>query len=274
VIFSRKDVAEEQDVTGASGVSDASIASGTHEVLDQPVPGDSEHHVLDCPVCASPITRRMTRCPGCDTFLILGYWPGPARSIPPAGLVAGGLVIGLVIGLVVMITFSGSPSASAGESAGPSAAASADLPGPRPVKAPAGAAAALTGTLAVNRRIEADSDALRSTLRKSRLSSADIASGVRVLAADAVVGLDLVGRLAPWTEARPVMSDLAALYRSVSDEASAALRISYSNERAYRNAAKALLKTLDRLQKVDATAQKLAASVGLVPASPGASSTP
>ena len=269
MIFRKKDVSDDQGVSDAPAVSDAPVIS------DAPiVAGDSEHHVLDCPVCASPITRRMTRCPGCDAFLILGFSPSQARSIPPVGLVAGGLVIGLVFGSVIMFMLRGSPSASAGESAGPSAAASGEIPGLRPVKAPAGATAALTGTLAVNRRIEADADALRSTLRKNRLSSADIASGVRVLAADVVVGLDLVGRLAPWIEARPVMSDLTALYRSLSDEASATLRISYSNERAYRNAAKALLKRLDRLKKVDATAQTLAASVGLVQASPGASSAP
>jgi hypothetical protein len=227
---------------------------------------EPDEHVFTCPTCSRPLARGALRCPGCGARLVLGVAIKQAGPILVLGLVVGGLVGGLIVtaGLGVVLRPSSAEAAALpsgepsqpGASNGPSASAQA-------IALPMGGAAALTGTAAMNSRMATDTRALKATLRRHRPAAPDIARDLRSLAADAAAGIDLLGRQAKWKDAEPVMAQLEAFYRTVGDRASSALRNSLTDAHAYRKAGRAMLKTMHRLDTVDASLRKLAASVGL-----------
>lgn len=233
--------------------------------------GEVDAHVFNCPACARPLSDGTWRCPGCGTRMVLGVALKRAALILVLGIAIGGLIGGGVTAAVVTTSISnsvaGRPVDAPLASTRPTAAIPSITPvvpvAPRPVGRPATAIAALSGTAVVNGRIAVDTATLASTLADRDVTTIDIARALRSLAADAALGLDLVGRLEPWTDAEAVGSELDAFYRTMADTARLGLRASLSDGKAYRNAGGAMLKVLSGLGTVDASSRTLAATVDL-----------
>jgi hypothetical protein len=133
-----------------------------------------------------------------------------------------------------------------------------------PVGPPAGALAALSGTAVINGRITVDAATLAETLSRKGATTIEVARALRSLAADAALGLDLTGRLAPWAEAAPLVAQLDEFYRAVATQARAALRASLADAAGYRRDGAQMLKVLQGLADVDAASRAFAATVGVV----------
>jgi hypothetical protein len=129
--------------------------------------------------------------------------------------------------------------------------------------APAAAVSALSGTAVVNGRIAVDAATLASTLGRSNATSIELARALRSLAADAALGIDLAGRLAPWTDAADVRTGLDDFYRAMAQEARTGLRASLNDPGAYRKAGAAMLTVLRTMASVDTQSRGLADSIGL-----------
>lgn len=230
--------------------------------------GETDARVFTCPSCARPLSNGTSKCPGCGVRLIMGIMLKRA-----AGLLALGLVFGIALGgaatasaialslrvptAAVIVTPTVAP-ATVGPTAQP------PLPVTVPVVVvPQTALSALSGTAVVNGRIAADAATLSSTAARSSASSIEIARAFRSLAADAALGTDLVGRLASWRDAGPVMADLDQFYVAIADNARAALRLSLTDTTGYRNASAKMTTILLGLGKVDAASRTLASTVDL-----------
>jgi len=245
--------------------------------------GETDAHVFNCPSCARPLSEGTSKCPGCGVRLIMGVRLRRAAAILGLGVALGILAGGL--GTAAAITLSLHDTAAATvtprASAAPTAAATRTI-APITVVDPAGpaaAASALSGTAVVNGRIAVDAETLTSTLARSNATTIEIARALRSLAADAALGIDLVGRLEAWPEAKPVRTGLDDFYQSMGDTARSGLRFSLTDEAAYRRSGVEMLKVLASLGQVDARSRAFAAANGLelspvaVP-SPKASSAP
>jgi hypothetical protein len=134
---------------------------------------------------------------------------------------------------------------------------------PAPVGPPAGALAALSGTAVVNGRITADAATLAETLSRKGATTIEVARALRSIAADAALGLDLTGRLAQWSDAAPVMTQLDKFYRAAAETARVALRASLADAAGYRRAGAEMLKVLKSLGAVDSASRTLASTVGV-----------
>lgn len=212
------------------------------------------------PACARMPETRVGRCPDCNAIWFMGVKLTEPAARLGVGLAIGGMVVGLLIAVLVSLTV-----------LGPTLAAGADPTG-TPVPTPTGAsstvspvaAAALSGTAVVNQRMTADAASLAATLHRSRPRPADIATDLRAIAADAAQGSDLVARAGTWTDARPLTTMLGDYYRLVADKARAALQLSLNDQRAYRRAGRAVVRTLKRLDAIDAQVRTLAETAGIV----------
>ncbi len=238
--------------------------------LNGPAIGEADAHVFNCPACERPLANGTSRCPGCGTRLIMGV-----RLQRAAGILGLGMAIGILVGgglTAAAITFL-LPTATAGADAGvvpteplasaPTTTTPAIAIQPATAGAPSSALAALTGAAVVNGRIAVDSVTLSKTLTQSGSDPVAIARALRALSADAALGLDLVGRLALWRDAKPVMSDLDAFYQAMASTARDGLRASYGDAASYRKTAKEMEVILRKLATVDATSRGLARTVHL-----------
>ncbi|MEP6638655.1 MAG: hypothetical protein ABJC39_04835 [Chloroflexota bacterium] len=232
--------------------------------------GETDAHVFNCPACQRPLANGTSRCPGCGARLIMGV-----RVRRAAGILGLGMAIGVIVGggLTAVAIGLELPGRSAAADAGtvpvePLASASATsapaIVVPPPVAgASSSALAALIGTAVVNGRISVDAATLSSTLARKNAEPIEIARALRSLSADATLGLDLVGRLGPWHEAKPVMTDLDAFYQAIASTARDGLRASFSDAASYRRTGKAMEAILPRLGTVDASSRGLATTVHL-----------
>jgi hypothetical protein len=223
--------------------------------------------LFDCPGCGRPLTKGTSRCPQCGTRLVGG------RPLRRVGTIAAiGFVLVVVLGgvMTAALAMSGpGPSVGGvvppgtGPSGAPTPTPTVAVATPTPLDIPPGAAAALSGTTAVNTRISVDRAALAAVLADRGAQTIDIARALRALAADAQLGLDMTGRLAPWTAAAAVTGQLDTFYRSLADTARDALRASLTDEDGYRRAGALMLTQTRALDEVDAASRALAADVGL-----------
>jgi len=239
-----------------SGVADASAIG-------------AETALFDCPTCSRPLPVGTSRCPQCGTRLIGRRTARRVGTMAAAALVA---VVAVAVGISAVLAMSGGSSGTATvPSTAPSASGStgtatpsvAVTPAPATPGIPAGAAVALSGTTLVNTRITQDGTALARLLADKGSSTIDVARAIRVVAADAQQGLDMTGRLAPWTEAATVAAQLDAFYRNLADTARDALRASLGDDRTYRQAGARLVTDIRKVEEVDAASRTLASSVGL-----------
>jgi hypothetical protein len=238
-----------------SGVADAT-AIGTETAL------------FDCPTCSRPLPVGTSRCPQCGTRLIGRRTARRVGTLAAAALVA---VVAVAVGITAVLAMSGGPGIATAPSSAPSASGGtgtatpsiALTPAPATPGIPAGAAVALSGTTLVNTRITQDGRALAAVLADKNARTIDVARAIRVIAADAQQGLDMSGRLAPWTEAATVAAQLDAFYRSLADTARDALRASLTDDGTYRRAAARIVTEIRKVDEVDAASRTLATSVGL-----------
>jgi hypothetical protein len=240
----------------SSGVADAT-AIGTETAL------------FDCPTCSRPLPVGTSRCPQCGTRLI---GRRTARRVGTMAAAALAAVVAVAVGITAVLAMSGvSPGVATVPSSAPSASGAtgtatpsiALTPAPATPGIPAGAAVALSGTTLVNTRITQDGRALAAVLANKNARTIDVARAIRVIAADAQQGLDMSGRLAPWTEAATVAAQLDAFYRSLADTARDALRASLTDDGTYRRAAARIVTEIRKVDEVDAASRTLATSVGL-----------
>jgi hypothetical protein len=252
----------------------------------EPLPiGLPDVNVTSCPICARPITVGTSRCPGCRTRLLLGV---PARR---AGtFLAIGLALGLGLGAVATATTIGlagrvasviRPSATPGVPAVGSTSPSPSLAptgsaSPQASRVPGQAAAALGQAVVVTRRLAARTAELRAELAAKPIDTFAIATSLRGLAADSVVGSGAVRAIAIWPDAAATARRLGDYYALVASTATATLAASLTDEPAYRDGASAMIDVLAGLGPLAAEADSLAAGAGIVPptappSSPGAS---
>ncbi|MFL5674748.1 MAG: hypothetical protein ACJ779_07060 [Chloroflexota bacterium] len=230
--------------------------------------GDADAHVFTCPACARPLSDGTSRCPGCGTRLIMGVRLKRAGAILALGAVIGVLVGGLTT--AAAITLSLHDPARVAPATVPVAPVAAVVPSALPafvvapdLGAPVASVSALSGTAVVNGRITADATTLAQALRRSNATAIELARALRSLAADAALGVDLAGRLQPWTEAADVRVGLDDFYRTMADTARQGLRSSLTDDAAYRRAASAMLAVLRKLGDIDARSRALAGTVDL-----------
>jgi hypothetical protein len=248
-----------------------------------PAIGEADAHVFNCPACARPLSNGTMKCPGCGSRLIMGVLVKRAGAILVLGIAIGVVVGGGLMGSIAMLSASATTAtvqqpAAIVHTAAPVAPAVPTAAPPLAV-APQTAISALSGTAVVNGRITVDAVTLRTTLATRGASTIEIARALRSLAADAALGMDLTGRMAPWTDARPVTAELEAFYRSMASAARDGLRASLTDGAAYRASATAMLAAIEDLGAVDASSRTLAATVSLdlppvVPGTPAASAAP
>lgn len=249
----------------------------------EPLPiGLPDLNVMSCPVCARPIAVGTGRCPGCGTRLLMGV---PVRRA--GAFVILGLVVGLIVGggsaAIVVGRGSGSGGARPGAGPVPSVpAASSVSPAPSiprtqapsaapPSSAvPAHAAAALGQVLSVNDRLASRGAGLRADLAAKPFDTFAVATTLRALSADAVVGDGVTGLIAAWPSGADLSARLSAYYRRVGTTAATTLGSSLGDTAAYRAGALQMIRVLGDLAPLDANAESLASEAGVVVPSPSA----
>jgi hypothetical protein len=247
----------------------------------EPLPiGLPDLDVTSCPICARPIAVGTGKCPGCGTRLLLGV---PARRA--GAFVILGLVVGLTVGAgsaaIVVGRGSGSGNARPGGGPVPSvpaaspASAAPSIPRSNPPSAPppssavpAHAGAALGQVLSVNDRLASRAAALRAGLAAKPFDAFTVATTLRALSADAVVGDGVTGLIAEWPSGADLSARLSAYYRRVGTTAATALGSSLGDTAAYRAGALQMIRVLGDLAPLDADAESLATEAGVaVPSS-------
>ncbi|HEU4672711.1 MAG TPA: hypothetical protein VFS32_07425 [Candidatus Limnocylindrales bacterium] len=245
----------------------------------EPLPiGLPDVNVTSCPVCARPIALGTARCPGCRTRLLLGV---PARR---AGAFVGvGLALGLAIGAVATAGAIGVGSSLPGGATARGASPVPSLPvvgavptaslgslgTPRPsTGVPPQAGAALGQAIVVNRRLAARATELQSELDAKPTDTFAIATSLRALAADAVVGAGAVRTIGTWPDAQAMGGRLGDYYALVSSTATSTLAASLTDPAAYRDGANAMLRVLADLGPIARDAEAIASGAHIVVPSP------
>lgn len=244
--------------------------------------GDQDGDVFDCPSCGRPLVVGARRCPGCGTRLLLGVQARRATAFVSMGLIAG-----IAIGATGMLVFAvgqragPAPVAVVLPSARPSPPGPTSAPAPASVPAstpgvPAEAAATLGQTVTINGQVLAELPALRAELAAASLDTLAVATTLRTIGSDAMIGRDLAARLGGWTPGTSMAERLDAFYGELGTIAADGLASSLENGPAYRTAASAMITAIERVGAVDGATRSLAASVGtdLPPLLPGSSASP
>jgi hypothetical protein len=255
---------------------------GKNARIQQAAIGEADANIFNCPRCARPLAVGNSRCAGCGLRMVAGV---PLTRV--LAFVVPGLLVGLLVGggLVVAVSTltrpADRPVAQAPTTVLPSAAPVAPVAPVAPSAAapivdpaiPAAAVSALRQSTTLNQRLLADADRLSAALASDRPSGAEIAPLLRALVSTASFGDRLAPKVAQWDEGAAVSESLATFYSAVGRVASEGLTASVRNDRAYVDAGKRMLVTLDQLTDLDAASRTLAASAKLelpplVPASP------
>ena len=81
-----------QTADAASGASGGATGASQGIAI-----GETDSHVFNCPSCARPLSEGTSKCPACNTRLIMGV------ALRRAGMIlALGVVIGVLLGGAVM----------------------------------------------------------------------------------------------------------------------------------------------------------------------------
>jgi hypothetical protein len=250
-----------QTAEAAGGASGGATSAGQGIAI-----GETDSHVFNCPSCARPLVEGTSRCPGCNTRLIMGVALRRSGMILVLGVVIGVLIGGTVMSAVVGMSLRERPLAvtpATVPAAARTAPAAVPTYAPHIPVAPSGAMAALSAAAVVNDRIANDARLLAGLLATDTASSVDLARSLRALGADAAVGMDLTARLSPWTAATPVAGQLDAFYRGMSQLTQTGLRAPLSDASAYHDTGTRMLTAIASIGEVDAAARALAATVEL-----------
>jgi hypothetical protein len=242
-------------------LNDAKKSDGDPKAARVLAIGEADAHVVSCPSCGRPLAEGTSTCPGCGVRLVMGVPVKRAGAILALGVVLGLLVGGVATAAAITLSHRDPVAAvTPVASAAPVEAAASVAPSIaiRDPGAPTTAVSALSGTAVVNGRIAVDAMTLTTTLARPNATTIEIARALRSLAADAALGIDLAGRLAPWTDAKQVEAGLDDFYRSMADAARAGLRASLTDDAAYRKAGADMVRVLATLDDIDSLSRALA----------------
>lgn len=225
--------------------------------------GEIDANIFACPACNRPLGSGTSRCPGCDTRLIMGVKASRAAMFVGAGLFSGMLVSGALMGIASLsgarpadvAVVQAPPIVTPTQAPVPSVAAPVVDPG-----IPSGAVSALRQSTRLNQRVLADAELLTTALAASKPSSSVIAPILRSMATHASFGSRLAPTVGDWGSASALSEDLAAFYAAISASAQQGLSASLSSSRAYEAAAEEMLQVVAGLDAIDAASRTLAAS--------------
>jgi hypothetical protein len=240
--------------------------------------GESDANIFNCPDCARPLGKGVSRCPGCGTRLMAGVKLSRAMSFMLVGLATGVLVGGGVmagvfgLGRPVDLT-AAQPPAVVTPSQVPVATAGTPVGNPA---IPTAAVSGLRQSTVLNQRLVADAKRLAQALAASRPTGSEIAPILRSFAGTAAFGQGVAPDIADWDDGAAVSAGLVAFYEQVSSIAADGLKSSVKNPAAYVAAAARMLDAMAGLTDLDAASRTLAATadVDLPVLDPGAESAP
>ncbi len=251
---------------GRAGSVDGAVdGTRTDEALAIGEPGVE---VLPCPGCNRPLRTGTRRCPACGMRFLVGVQLRRAAALLGIGfglgLMAGGSIVtaGVIAGLPEALG-----RAAVAETVPPSAATTSIPPGasaetvapPEAPVVPAVARSALLQAAAVNERLADALVPLDTALAATPFDPVDAAAAIRTIAAEAAGGSDQLARLATWSRAAALASDLRSFYDELRSTARAGLANSLTNAAAYEATAEALRGTLARLPELEARLEVLLA---------------
>jgi hypothetical protein len=192
----------------------------------------------------------------------------PALILVAVGIIAGGIGFALLSGFL-----GGTRADQRAPGTSPGATDAAGLGSSAPViVAPQAVKASLVQASVVNERLALSSAALKNAIN-SKASAADIALILRKMSADSTYGGQVVARLARWPGTVAVADRLTALYAAIVTTADSGLGHALTDQKGYRSAGSAMLKTLRALPAVAAATAEAAATYGVaVPGSTHSSS--
>lgn len=224
--------------------------------------------VASCPACGRPLDAQNGVCAGCGARLILGVQARRAAAFASFGLITGILVGAFAMGVISSATRS--LPASAGSGTGGTPAATSGAAASAPVAGSSGgptiqaaATNALRQAAIIDARLATTYGELRTALSMKPFDTGETAQVLRDLAADAANGSQLLPGLAAWPAAATVQAELAAFYDGVLATARDGLAYSLADAAGYRSAGSAMVVRFKALPAIDASARRLAATVGL-----------
>ena len=224
--------------------------------------GEVDANIFACPACNRPLGSGTTRCPSCDTRLIMDVKASRAAIFVGVGLFSGMIISGALMGVATVAgarpgdvaVVQAPPVVTPSQAPVPSVAAPVVDPG-----VPSGAISALRQSAKLNQRVVADAEHLATALAASKPSASVIAPILRSMATHASFGARLAPSVGEWDRASAVSEDLAAFYAAISATAQEGLSASLSSSRAYEAAAEEMLQVVAGLDEVDAASRALAA---------------
>ncbi|MGZ9161072.1 MAG: hypothetical protein ACXW4T_07885 [Candidatus Limnocylindrales bacterium] len=233
--------------------------------------GEADANIFNCPRCARPLGAGTSRCPGCGSRLVAGVRLGRAIGFVAIGFLVGSALGGGTVAAVTVLT---RPAAGAdvqvppvvSPSAAPIATAQpAPTTRPAPVDPtiPSAALSALRQSAVVNQRLLTDTERLTAVLKAKWPTGKDIAPILRSLAATAGFGDQAAPDIAAWADGAAVSQDYVTFYAAIGGAADDGLAASLSNNRAYVDAARRMMKIIGGITDLDAAARALAATANL-----------
>jgi hypothetical protein len=249
--------------TAASGAAEGTLPIGE--------PG---LQVLSCSGCNRPLRAGSRRCPACGMRFLVGVQLRRAVILLVAGfavgLAAGGSIVtaGVVAGLPRVVGASVPSAASAPSQVGVATPIPVPTATPAPPDVPVPARSALRQIAALNTRLAAGVDALDAILAAPTFDAATAAAAIRSIATEAAAGTDQLARLATWSRATDLASDLRTFYDELRSTARLGLAASITNVDAYRTTAEAMAAHLARLPEIEARLAILLEAAGLATAGP------
>lgn len=240
--------------------------------------GEADANIFNCPACARPLGKGVSRCPGCGTRLMAGVKLSRAMGFMVVGLASGVLVGGGVMAGVSALhrpadLAAVQPPAVVTPSQVPVATAVPPVGDPA---IPSAAISALGQSTVLNQRLVADAKRLTQALAANRPTGSEIAPILRSLAATAAFGQGVAPDVADWDDGAAVSAGLVGFYEQVGSIAAEGLMSSVKNPAAYVAAAERMLAAMAGLTDLDAASRALAATVDvdLPVLDPGAESAP
>lgn len=254
------------------GLSRGKAISRTANRRGEQLPiGEADANIFNCPRCARPLGVGTSRCPGCGSRLVAGVRLGRA-----VGFVAIGLLIGSAIGggTLAALTVMTRPAAGADvqvppvvtPSTAPMATAQ-TVPTVRPAPVdstiPSAALSALRQSAIVNQRLLTDAERLSAVLALRSPTGKDVAPILRSLAATAGFGDRVAPDIAAWEEGAAVSEGHITFYAAIGGAADDGLAASLSNDRAYVDAGRRMMKIIGGITDLDAASRALAATADI-----------
>lgn len=265
--------------TGSMTVEVAPRRSRKGKTTPEPLAiGEINQTVFTCPQCTRPLMLGARRCPGCGTRLIIGVQASRAGIFLAVGTF-GGLILAGVLWMTATMFGTGAPGTQAGGVAGPGASSSTAVsssasPGPGATvgtgtsSVPALSRSALVQAVAVDQRLAASKLTLASALKAKNLDAYGVAQTLRVMSADAVVGLQLSAHVGAWTDGKVLSGEMTTFYTAIQETAANGLSASMRNDNAYRAAGQRMIAVLAGLGALDIRIRDVASQAGVTFSAP------